>query len=161
MKKIYGPDIHKRGTSIVTIYTEKQKEGIFTEEKEKKILMEYHTDNPIYANIYFDAVSNIINDIPEIYTRCEGLKWRRKTVKIPPKDIPNPYLSGKPRHPWSNISPSEYVLKCPYEYKKDLILYVMKQMKWTKTFTQAKKKKELKQIWAWKNLKHIKKRLSE
>ena len=162
MKKIYGPDIHKRGTSIVTIYTEKQKEGVFTEEKEEKILMEYHTDNHIYANIYFDAITNVINDIGGIHSTRRGLKWRLSSTKPLPKQEPfgNIITRPKPKHPWSHIMRSEF-MQCPIKYKKDLIVYVAKAMKWTKKKARAKGKAELKQIWAYKNLKHIKKRLSE
>ena len=154
--KVYGPDITKRGTNVVTIYTEKQKEGVFTEEKEEKILMEFHTDNPIYADIYFGAITNVINDIPGVNTIHHRLKWRLRSSV--PKDSPKRKYLGNavhpPDHPWSHFVPAVYN-QCPLKYKRDLIPYVAKFMKWTKTKTQAKKKSELQQIWAYKNLKHI------
>ena len=153
--KIYGPDITKKGTNIVTIYTEKEKESVLTQEKEEKILMEFHTDNPIYADIYFGAITNVINDMGGIHSTHRGLKWRLRSM---PKPLPKPKHLGNqvhpPDYPWSHITRFQY-MQCPLKYKKDLIPYVMKFMNWTKSKTSAKKKWELQQIWAYKNLKHI------
>jgi len=144
--KVYGPDITKRGTNVVTIYTEKEKEGILTQEKEEKILMEFHTDNPIYADIYFNAITNVINDIGGMHSTHRGLKWRLRSIIPKPKHLAKAVYP--PDHPWSHIKPVVYTT-CPMKYKKDLVKYVVKCMKWTKTKTNAKKKWELQQIWAY------------
>lgn len=137
---IYAPDIAHEGDHKVTFYE--------TVNSEEIPLIEFHTNNPIYAQIYYDTIGAIINGTPKgTIMSTKSLGWKRQGLKHVPLVIPY-----KPRleNPWDDIEGKVWK-QCPLKYKADLVKWAVSKMKWKLTKTKYKTVGELKKIWCYKN----------
>ena len=67
--KTYGPDITKNGNYVVKLYQR---------DSEKEVFLEFHTDNPAYANVYFDAISDVVSNSGAVDAKY-NLEWTKKS----------------------------------------------------------------------------------
>ena len=141
--KVYGPDITKDGN-----YTVK----LFHGDDEKKVFLEFHTDNDKYANIYFDAITNVISHSDVVKIK-HSLRWTKKSNLYEKyKD----YLDNIKPKTLPEISEDLWVLylrdnskdlpKLP-RYKYDLVKWVCNAKRWTKSKANKHGKVELRNMW--------------
>lgn len=139
--KVYGPDICKKGRYVVRL---------MKQENSKDYLIEFYTDNADYANIYFDAIGDIL-DHKGIAVVKGPICWEKKattptnTLNIPvnakQKDAREWKLFKQYKRDHRKNKP-----KMP-KLKRDLVKWVCKAKRWKITKANSKRKHELEVLW--------------